>query len=100
MHRPNRAHRASNFPLCIDRSFFQEAEHNRAIVRAVTDLAHGLGLDVTAVGLEAPAQVAWTREVGCDRGQGYYFSRPLPAEELGALWEAGLTFDLPAATAR
>jgi diguanylate cyclase (GGDEF)-like protein/PAS domain S-box-containing protein len=81
--------------LKIDRSFFQEGDCNRAIVRAVTDLAHGLGLDVTAEGLETPAQVAWAREAGCDRGQGYYFSRPLPVEELEALWAAGLVFDLP-----
>jgi diguanylate cyclase (GGDEF)-like protein/PAS domain S-box-containing protein len=81
--------------LKIDRSFFQDAEHNRAIVRAVADLAHGLGLDITAEGLETAAQVRWAREVGCDRGQGFYFARPLPVEDLEVLWAADLIFDLP-----
>jgi len=81
--------------LKIDRSFFEDVARNRAIVRAVTDLAHGLGLDVTAEGLETAVQVAWAREAGCDRGQGYYFARPLPADELEALWAAGLRFALP-----
>jgi EAL domain-containing protein (putative c-di-GMP-specific phosphodiesterase class I) len=85
--------------LKIDRSFFAGGERNRAIVRAVADLAHGLGLDVTAEGLETDAQVAWSREIGCDRGQGFYFSAPRPANEIEALWAAGLTFDLPGDTA-
>ncbi len=82
--------------LKIDRGFFRDTPQNRAIVGAVTALAHGLGLDVTAEGLETAAQVAWARAAGCDRGQGFYFARPLPAETIAALWGAGLTFDLPA----
>ncbi|MFN8517021.1 MAG: EAL domain-containing protein [Chloroflexia bacterium] len=81
--------------LKIDRSFFAGGDRNRAIVRAVADLAHGLGLDVTAEGLETAAQVAWAREIGCDRGQGFYFSRPRPAAETEDLWATGLTFGLP-----
>ncbi|MFN8517687.1 MAG: EAL domain-containing protein, partial [Chloroflexia bacterium] len=64
----------------------------------VADLAHGLGLDVTAEGLETAAQVAWAREIGCDRGQGFYFSRPRPAAETEDLWATGLTFGLPGGT--
>jgi len=82
--------------LKIDRSFFQEDPANRAIVGAVNALAHGLGLDVTAEGLETAAQVAWARAAGCERGQGFYFARALPAETIAALWGAGLAFDLPA----
>jgi EAL domain-containing protein (putative c-di-GMP-specific phosphodiesterase class I) len=37
-----------------------------------------------AEGIETPAQAAVVRELGCDKGQGYLFSRPLPAGELGA----------------
>ena len=82
--------------LKIDRAFFaDECAQNRAIVRAVTDLAHGLGLDVVAEGLETAAQVAWAREAGCDRGQGYYFARPQPPEAIAALWQAGLRCALP-----
>ncbi len=83
--------------LKIDRGFFAEGPENRAIVQAVTDLAHGLGLDVTAEGLETADQVAWARAAGCERGQGFYFARPLPADALAALLAAGLTFSLPAA---
>jgi EAL domain-containing protein (putative c-di-GMP-specific phosphodiesterase class I) len=81
--------------LKIDPSFFRAGEHNRVLVRAVAGLAHGLGLDVTAEGLETAADVAWAREVGCALGQGYVFARPLPAEEFEGLWEAGLRFALP-----
>jgi len=86
--------------LKIDRAFFADEARNQAIVGAVADLAHGLGLAVTAEGLEAAAQIAWAREAGCDLGQGYYFARPLPPEAIDALWAAGLAFDLPAITTR
>lgn len=81
--------------LKIDRSFFQDTPQNRAIVSALTTLAHGLGLDITAEGLEPADQVAWARAAGGDRGQGYYFARPLPPEEIAALWAAGRPFDVP-----
>ncbi len=84
--------------LKIDRTFFQEGERNRAIVRSVTALAHGLGLGVTAEGLETAAQVAWAREAGCDRGQGYYFAPPLTTDAATTLWATGLSFDLPGNT--
>jgi diguanylate cyclase (GGDEF)-like protein/PAS domain S-box-containing protein len=79
-----------------DRSFFAGGERNRAILKAVADLGHGLGLEVLAEGLETAEQVVWARGAGFDRGQGYYFARPLPPDEIEALWAAGLTFDLPA----
>ena len=85
--------------LKLDRSFFTDTPQNRAIVGAVATLAHGLGLDVTAEGLETAAQVAWARGAGCDRGQGYFFARPLPTDAITALWEGGLIFDLPPAAA-
>jgi CheY-like chemotaxis protein len=81
--------------LKIDRSFFRDTVPNRAIVGAVTALAHGLGLDVVAEGLETAGQVAWAHAAGCDRSQGYYFARPLVPKEVAALWAAGLLFDLP-----
>src|SRR5215213_3157013 len=81
--------------LKIDRAFSREGERSLAIVKAVADLAHGLGLDVVAEGLETAEQVALAREAGCDRGQGHHFAPALPAEELAALWAAGLICDLP-----
>lgn len=82
--------------LKLDPLFLQPGDTNRAIVRAIAVLAEGLGLDVTAEGLETAEQVLWAREVGCTLGQGYYFAPSLPAEEFEALWETGLRFALPA----
>ena len=72
----------------IDRSFvagLADDDANLPIVQAVVALAHGLGIDVTAEGIETVEQRDCLRDLGCDRGQGYYFARPLPAEELEAL---------------
>ncbi|HEY7827048.1 MAG TPA: EAL domain-containing protein, partial [Candidatus Limnocylindrales bacterium] len=69
----------------IDRSFvagLADDDSNLPIVQAVVSLAHGLGIDVTAEGIETVEQRDCLRELGCDRGQGYWFARPLPAGEL------------------
>jgi diguanylate cyclase (GGDEF)-like protein/PAS domain S-box-containing protein len=68
----------------IDRSFLAGIGRNRAnlaIVRAIVGLAHDLGLAVTAEGIETLEQQTIARSLGVDRGQGYYFARPLPAIE-------------------
>jgi len=75
----------------IDRSFVAEMTDNAAdaaIVEAVVALAHGLHIDVVAEGIETAAQLAALRELGCDRGQGFFYARPLPADELRALLSA------------
>lgn len=72
----------------IDRSFVAELGSDGAnlpIVRAVISLAHGLGIDVTAEGIETAEQLQLLRDLVCDRGQGYYYARPLPAAELERL---------------
>ena len=51
-------------------------------------LAHGLGIDVVAEGIETAAQLACLRDLACDRGQGYAFARPLPPDELEAMLAA------------
>jgi EAL domain-containing protein (putative c-di-GMP-specific phosphodiesterase class I) len=58
-----------------------------AIVRTVTSLAHALDMAVTAEGIETAEQLSRLRQAGCDKGQGYYFFRPLKAEAMGALLE-------------
>ena len=85
--------------LKIDRSFVvgRETERNLAIVEAVVRLAHALNIEVVAEGIETPAARAALQAVGCDRGQGYLFGRPMPAEDLEALLGAGAT-SLPAAS--
>jgi len=70
--------------LKIDRSFTVECMRDArtlTIVKAVIEMAHNLGLTVTAEGIETVQQQAWMHHLGCDSAQGYYFSRPLPAEE-------------------
>jgi len=52
---------------------------NHSIIAAVSALAHGLGMEVTAEGIEEAEQLAAVIDLGCDRGQGYFFARPLPA---------------------
>jgi EAL domain-containing protein (putative c-di-GMP-specific phosphodiesterase class I) len=71
----------------IDRSFVAGIEDSadRSIVEAVIALAHGLGIGVVAEGIETEAQADRLRELGCDLGQGFLFSRPVPAEKTTAL---------------
>ncbi len=71
--------------LKIDKSFIlgmEESENDEVIVRSTIDLGRNLGLRVVAEGVET--QAAWNRLVslGCDVAQGYYLSRPAPAEQL------------------
>ncbi len=69
----------------IDKSFVigMEADDNDAvIVRSTIDLAHNLGLKVIAEGVENRAVWEKLSALGCDEAQGYYMSRPLPAEDV------------------
>jgi diguanylate cyclase (GGDEF)-like protein len=67
--------------LKIDRSFITGIEHNQRhldITRAIITLAHSLGMDVVAEGIENPYQAEILANLGCEYGQGYYFSPPMP----------------------
>ena len=83
--------RLRDFPidlLKIDRSFVADLTvdpEDAAIVRAIIDMGRALGIPVCAEGVETEAQVAFLRHHGCLYGQGFYFGRPVPAEELEAL---------------
>ena len=73
----------------IDRCFVADlpsAHDSRLIVRAIVELAHGLGLVATAEGVETIEQLRCVRELGCDVVQGFLISPPLEADELIA-WE-------------
>jgi diguanylate cyclase (GGDEF)-like protein len=77
--------------LKIDRSFVDgigEDAQDTAIVRSVVALAKTLNLSVTGEGIETPVQQAHLVALGCDRGQGYLFAKPLPAEEFERMLEA------------
>ncbi len=70
--------------LKIDRSFVRDLpaqEHSRTIVTAIVALAHGLGLQVTAEGVETLEQAEYLVQQGCDVLQGYAFARPMPVQQ-------------------
>lgn len=83
--------------LKIDYSFvtgINDNESDEMIVRSTIDLAHNLGLRVVAEGVEDKGTLDMLTVMGCDIGQGYYFSRPLPVDELSSwltesVWGAG-----------
>ena len=69
----------------IDRSFVEQAPDNpmnAAIIAAVLHLADRMDLDVVAEGIETPLQLRTVAELGCTVGQGFLFSRPVPAAEV------------------
>ncbi|WP_214874784.1 GGDEF and EAL domain-containing protein [Exiguobacterium sp. CH10] len=69
----------------IDRQFIQVTENDptgNVIVESIVDLARGLNLKTVCEGIETIDQWHALRELGCDEMQGYYFSKPLPLEEL------------------
>src|SRR4029450_10436904 len=59
-------------------------QEDQAIVTAIINLAHTLGVVAVAEGVENAEQVQRLRELGCDFGQGYHFGRPLPPDDLTA----------------
>jgi EAL domain-containing protein (putative c-di-GMP-specific phosphodiesterase class I) len=74
--------------LKIDRSFVNdiaESPDDATIVLSIISLAHNLRLHVIAEGVETEAQLAYLQKHGCDEMQGYYFSRPLSAEDFTKL---------------
>jgi EAL domain-containing protein (putative c-di-GMP-specific phosphodiesterase class I) len=72
----------------IDKSFVLEMDRNpddRTIVHSTIELAHNLGLSVVAEGVSSRETWEELKRLGCDEGQGYYFSRPIPPDAL-AQW--------------
>jgi EAL domain-containing protein (putative c-di-GMP-specific phosphodiesterase class I) len=72
----------------IDRSFLKNiiAPDGAAIADAVIAMAHALGKQVVAEGVEVPAQLTYLRTHGCDLAQGYHFGRPVPAAEFAEMF--------------
>jgi len=78
----------TQFPISIlkiDRSFLLDADtssRNRVLTGAIISMAHGLGLEVVAEGIETLAQLEWLIDLGCEMGQGFLLQRPVPSGEL------------------
>jgi EAL domain-containing protein (putative c-di-GMP-specific phosphodiesterase class I) len=71
--------------LKIDKSFIQEMSGNdrdRIMVQKTIEIGHELGMQVIGEGVETQEQLDILREKGCDIAQGFFFSRPLPAQEM------------------
>ena len=71
--------------LKIDRAFISQmliSSQDEIIVKSTIQLAHNLGLDVTAEGIEDAPLIQILSELGCDKGQGFYFCKPMPVDEI------------------
>lgn len=84
--------------LKIDRSFVRDIPadpDDSAIATAIISMAHSLGIQVVAEGVESEEQLHFLRERDCDTVQGYYLSRPKPAEEIERHLSAKKPFPWP-----
>jgi diguanylate cyclase (GGDEF)-like protein/PAS domain S-box-containing protein len=87
-------HRFPLDSLKIDRSFvcrMGAGQEHTEIVGAIVSLAHNLGLEVIAEGVEIAGQLAELQDLQCKFGQGFLFSRPVPSTEAEVLLQQGLT---------
>ena len=89
-------HRLQVDTVKVDRSFVSRIgveRHGSEMVRAIVALAHNLGMDVVAEGVETAEQAAQLLELGCESAQGFYFSKAVDATAAGLLiasqpWQA------------
>ena len=91
-------HRFPINTLKIDRSFVShmtENAENAEIVRTIITLARSLEMDVVAEGVETAEQLAQLKELECDYGQGFLFSRPLTQEAAGSLIAQNSPYQIP-----
>lgn len=80
------------YKLKIDQSFVRDITvdaDDKAIVSAIISLAKSLGMKTIAEGVETEGQLAYLREKCCDEVQGYFYSKPLPADQFEAFVKAG-----------
>jgi EAL domain-containing protein (putative c-di-GMP-specific phosphodiesterase class I) len=82
----------------VDRTFVDglgSDTHDSALVAAILAMASALDLEVTAEGVESQDQLAILKKLGCQRAQGFYLARPMPALDLDRLiseshrWDVG-----------
>jgi diguanylate cyclase (GGDEF)-like protein/PAS domain S-box-containing protein len=85
--------------LKIDQSFVNQvatSEGDTSIVTAIISMGHSLRMRVVAEGVETQEDAAFLRAQHCDEAQGYYFSRPVGAEQFAVLLETGISKDVAA----
>ena len=90
-------HRFPIDTLKIDRSFIQQlqpTQDNLEIVEAIVGLAHKLGMTTVAEGVETSSQFHQLQQIGCERVQGFLFSRPVEASQMTTILTAGVTLEL------
>ena len=78
-------HRLPTHAIKIDRSFISQVTYQPEIVGTILSLARTLNMGVEAEGIETVAQLNRLRELGCESGQGYFFSRAVPPEAASGL---------------
>jgi len=79
----------------IDKSFIRDMNeeiNDRVLVQAISAMSKALGLQIVAEGIENEGQISFLKEIGCNYGQGYYFSKPVPASDFDRLEQNGLRF--------
>ena len=87
--------------LKIDEIFIRDINHNpadAAIVQAIITMAHSMNMKVVAEGVKSREQAELLRAQGCDFAQGFYFSLPLPGNEIERLLREDYCFDMADAT--
>ena len=78
--------------LKVDRSFvmhIEEQSKNLEVIQTIVRLAHGLGMEAIAEGIETPRQLEFLQALGCEYGQGFLFAKPLRATEIEVLLAKG-----------
>ena len=78
--------------LKIDRSFVEQITGNdrgRKIINAIIAMAHALGMSVVGEGIETDRQLGELTALGCDEGQGFFFGRPVPPDQVASFSPAG-----------
>ena len=77
----------------LDREFlweYEKIESAKNIISCIMELAHRLDIRVVCEGIEKKEHVDFLQSIGCDLGQGYYFSRPVPWEEFSRKYDSGI----------
>jgi len=80
-------HRLSVDTVKVDRSFVSRIglDDGSEMVRVIAEIAHNMGMDVVAEGVETADQLDWLRDIGCEYAQGFYFSKPVDEKAATAL---------------